>query len=127
MNIRLFTLCDGAYNYNGKLTIVGTIDNIKVLKFPAVVNFGIAIKVSFPPSEYGKKEMKVGIYSEEDSNPVIDEITFPSTEAQGKDGDEAKMAVAGNLTGVIFPKQGKYIVRLTVGNTQEILPFNVVK
>ena len=61
MVIDLFTLCDGAYNYNGKLTIVGTLDSISVPDVPAKVQFSIAMKLRFNPDEEGKHTLIVRI------------------------------------------------------------------
>lgn len=126
MNIRLFTLCDGAYNYNGKLTVVGTTDNIKVGRFPATVNIGIAVKVSFPPQEYGTKVMKIQIQDSGNMN-VLQEIVLPSTDAKSKEGEEARLALAGNIQGLNFDREGWYVVRLFINDDEYTLPFRVMR
>lgn len=124
MNIRLFTLCDGAYNYNGKLTVVGTVDNIKVQTTPISVSIGIAIKISFPPSEYGIKNLSIRIL-DVDNNSIMPDMSLPSTEARGQNGEEARIVIAGNLQGLSFQHEGDYHARLIVNDVFYDLPFRV--
>ena len=125
MNIRLFTLCDGAYNYSGKLTVVGTTDNIKVQKFPSSITIGLAIKVSFSPQEYGEKRVNIRILRK--NIDVIPPINLPPTVSKAKDNEEARLVIAGNLQNVVFGEEGTYIVLLSVNGTEFSLPFNVAK
>lgn len=126
MDIRLFTLCDGAYNYNGKLTIVGTTDNIKVPHFPATVSFGIAVKVSFPPQEYGTKNISLRIIDDSGVD-VLPELLLPPSDAKSKNGEEARLVLAGNMQSVNFVKEGEYCVLLNVSGQEVKLPFRVIK
>lgn len=126
MQVRVFTLCDGAYNYNGKLTIVGTTDNIKVQRTPASVSIGIAVKISFAPNEYGVKNIKVTI-TDNDGVEVLPALNLPPTEARSKGGEEARIVLAGNLQGLNFTHEGDYKVTLYVDDAEYFLPFKVVK
>lgn len=126
MQIRVFTLCDGAYNYNGKLTIVGTTDNIKVPRTPAIVSIGLAIKVSFEPNEYGEKRLSVKIIDSE-NNSVMTPLVLPPTEARARGGEEAKIVLAGNLQGLSVNNDGDYRVVLTINDEDYILPFKVIR
>lgn len=59
MRVELFTLCDGAYNYNGKMTIVGTLTNLGVPQVPVNVQLGLAMKIKVDPNESGTKQMMI--------------------------------------------------------------------
>ena len=54
MKIEFFTFCDGAYNYDGRLTIVGTYDDIKAQSFPWKTNMSFALKLLVSNDEAGK-------------------------------------------------------------------------
>lgn len=45
MTIELFSLCDGAYNYNGKLTIVGTLASLSPTSLPVRIKIGVAMRI----------------------------------------------------------------------------------
>ena len=75
MDIRVFTLCDGAYNYNGKLTIVGTVDHIKVSKVPAIASIGLALKVTNIAGGGEKKRITI-IFKTATGENMAPEIVF---------------------------------------------------
>ena len=51
MDLDIFTLCDGAYNYNGKLTLVGTYDQIVINNIPQTFRSSLAVKIKFLPDD----------------------------------------------------------------------------
>lgn len=51
MNIEVFTLCDGAFNYSGKLTIIGTYDQLNVQSVPISAKVSLAVKLCFDENE----------------------------------------------------------------------------
>lgn len=59
MTIELFTLCDGAYNYNGKLTIVGTLATMNPGSLPVRVKMGVAMRLRVENHETGEKDMHI--------------------------------------------------------------------
>lgn len=111
MKVELFTLCDGAYNYNGKLTIVGTMDTFTVSALPASVGFGIAIKVLLLPEDAGSHVLKVSFVNPDGSNhPGELNVNFdakPSVEP-------FHISLAANINGLPFHQDGihKVIVSL---------------
>ena len=53
MEYEIFTICDNAQNYNGKLVIVGTFDTVSSPKYPFVQElFSLAIKINCQTSEF---------------------------------------------------------------------------
>ena len=105
MEIRLFTLCDGAYNYNGKLTVVGTIDNIKVQRFPCSISIGVALKLVFAPNEVGDKHIVLDFINS-DNISILPPFDFQG-DVKIQDG-EGKIAIAGNINGVPIEREGIY-------------------
>lgn len=125
MNIRVFTLCDGAYNYNGKLTLVGTIDNIKAPKYPHNADVSLAIKVSFLPSENGEKIVCVR-FQDDAGNLLLPEMQSPKTKIESKDG-EGRLAMVVDLHGLPIPHEGDYKVILKINNDTFELPFKATR
>lgn len=115
----MFTLCDGAYNYNGKLTIVGTVDYIKVPKVPTVGSIGLAVKLVNDVPQVGKKLITINFKDSSGEN-MAPEITF---DAEIKD----KIVIAGNLNGLNIKDIGDCRVELKVCDQTFILPFKVTK
>ena len=122
MEVRVFTLCDGAYNYNGKLTIVGTVDHIKLPKVPVVATIGVAAKIVFDNTEAGEKRVSLSFVDDSDS-PIIPPIEF--TTRVDSDGF-GNFVLAGNINGLDIKKYGNYKVVLRIDDYTMDLPFKVV-
>lgn len=109
MNIELFTLCDGAYNYNGKLTIVGTLDVMNAESVPATAQIGIAMKLRFAPEESGKHQLTIRII-----NPEGDKIPPDfSLDMDIKPSEKGSLvALAVNAQGLSLDKFGDYTTKV---------------
>lgn len=118
MDIRVFTLCDGAYNYNGKLTIVGTVDHIKVPKVPTVGSIALAVKIANVVNN-GKQNISI-CFKTAAGEIMAPEILF---EAEAKE----QIVIAGNIAGLNIKELGDCLVELKIGTTVFTLPFKVVK
>ena len=53
MVIELFTLSDGAFNYNGKLTIVGALTTINLESLPSRVKTALAMRMRVYSEDVG--------------------------------------------------------------------------
>lgn len=119
MDIRVFTLCDGAFNYNGKLTIVGTVDHIKVPKVPVVASIGLAVKITNVGGGGEKKKISINFRTAAGES-MAPEIVF---EAETKE----QLIIAGNIDGLNIKELGDCVVEMKIGNNEFLLPFKVVK
>lgn len=119
MDVRVFTLCDGAYNYNGKLTIVGTVDHIKVPKVPAIASIALAVKIANVGGGGAKKSITINFKTAQGDN-MAPEIVF---EAETKE----QIIIAGNIDGLNIKELGDCVVELMIGEQLLTLPFKVVK
>lgn len=119
MDIRVFTLCDGAYNYNGKLTIVGTVDHIKVSKIPTLASIGLAVKITNVGGKGEKQAITINFKTAAGEN-MAPEISF---EAETKE----QVVIAGNIDGLNIRELGDCFVELKISDTLFTLPFKVVK
>lgn len=125
MVIDLFTLCDGAYNYNGKLTIVGTIDSITVPEVPAKIQFSIAMKLRFGTDEAGAHTLVVRIKDVNGKN-------IPPDMKLGLDIKPSDVStivsLAVNAQGLPFDKFGEYSVDVLVDDeVKGTYVFNIQK
>ena len=109
MKVELYALCQGAFNSNGQLTIVNTIDNFVVPSFPARVSFGLALKLYILPKEEGEKTLTISILDKE-NNSIIPPI--PASLHVDSYDKASHIAIALNLQNVLFEKPGAYDVHL---------------
>ena len=109
MKVELYALCQGAFNSNGQLTIVNTIDNFVVPTFPARISFGLALKLYILPEEEGEKTLSISILDKENKSVITPIVANLHIEYLGK---ASHIAIALNLQNVLFEKSGAYDVHL---------------
>ena len=109
MKVELYALCQGAFNSNGQLTIVNTIDNFVVPTFPARISFGLALKLYILPEEEGEKTLSISILDKENKSIITPIVANLHIEHLGK---ASHIAIALNLQNVLFEKSGAYDVHL---------------
>lgn len=111
MNLELFTLSEGAYNHNGHLTIVSTIDFVNSESFPVTLpSLGIAVRLEFFPDESGKHTISIQ-NKDEKGNKSLDmnvELNVPDSE------EKTIICMASNVNGIQFQQPGMYIFILSV-------------
>lgn len=121
MKVELFTLCEGAFNHQGRLTIVDTLDKLSASKFPCKFNLGIALKLGF------KDETWITDFQMSFKNAEKTLYTFKGKMPDPEEG-EGKLSFSANLTGLEFPSAGNYNLDFIIGD--EVLasyPFNVLQ
>lgn len=122
MKIELFTLCEGAFNTDGRLTIVNTFDDIKSDHFPLKYALGVALKVFIPKTECKDYELKLSIVSAD--NTILHEIKAPLKMSQNN--EDIHMALATNIQGIVFNAAGNYHVNVAFDNNNLLsYSFNV--
>ena len=110
MEVKIFTFCQGAFNDDGKLTIVGTFDDYFVSKFPAIVSFGLAIKLGLNEQDGGEKHISIKFL-----NPEGKEFLRAMTaDVQVPENIASNIAFATNIQGARFDMVGKYNCQLLV-------------
>lgn len=126
MKIEIFALCDAAAEYAGKLCLLGVFDTISAREFPFIhPHCSIALRIRFDRIEEGGHRLRISIV-DEDGNPIVPiiegniNINFPPN----------LFSVCGNtvldLSGLRFPKSGRYRIDLAVDNRLESsLPLTV--
>lgn len=109
MNIELFTLCDGAFNYNGKLTIVGTLSNVGVSEIPARLNIGVGVKLRLDPFETVGNKLGIMFYNPDGTKIPID----VNVDLDSKLTEEISyIALAVNIQGLPINQLGLHNAKL---------------
>ena len=126
IKVELFTLCQGAHNMNGNLTIVNTIDNIIVPSFPTRITFGLALKLYIQPEVEGNKLLLVSIVDKYKTD-----LKFPGIPCNlhvDKMSKPSHINIALNLQNVLFERAGHYNVHLEInGERLDDFEFEVIQ
>lgn len=124
MTIELFSLCDGAYNYNGKLTIVGTLNGIAVPQLPAQIKVSLAMRMRVGREDVGEKKMLIHFVNPEGKNLPVElavKLNIVPTEEP-----ESYITFAADIQGLPLEKEGHYRVNVSIDGEQiGDYPFNV--
>lgn len=120
MKIDIFTLCDSAQEYNGKLVIIGTFNNISAPQFPALhPGFSLVARIIFDETEKGIHQINFSIKKNDADIYIMppEQMTADTTETQGKD---ATINIVAKGDDIVIPAAGSYTVSLKVdGKTWE--------
>ncbi len=127
MEIEIFTLCDHAQDFNGKLVIVGTFDSISSSAYPFThAACSLAGRLRFSEKESGVHEFKIKLIDEDgiELYPAIE----GNIDVSKSVANYSTINFAINLGNLEFKKAGKYAIELYIDNEwQKGLPINVIK
>lgn len=128
METEIFTLCDFAQDSAGKLTIVGTFDQIGSKTFPVMhPACSLACRLRFSAKEAGVHEFKIRMVDSK-GQEVIPSIEGNINVAVPANAQYAAINIVGNLNQLKFEKEGRYSFELYVnGSWVTGLPLNLVK
>lgn len=115
MKIDIFTLCDGVYCYEDKLTIIGVYDVLRRLNLTATpIEINIAAHIVFDENECG--ENSIHIYGEdaESGMAVLDLNNNNFSITKREKLETGVLNVALSKIPVLFPRAGKYRFTLEV-------------
>ena len=119
LNIEIFTLCDAAADYQGRLNILGVFDTIFAAQFPAVHPFcSVALRIRFPSIEQGEHQLKMHIVDDDGT------LLMPPLEGKFKvemPGNSRMGAInlVLNLGQLRFAKLGEYSIDLAIDGRED--------
>lgn len=126
IKVEMFALCQGAHNMDGHLTIVNTMDDFIVSRFPARLTFGLAIKLYVRAGVEGDRLLSISFIDKsgyQQSFPVIktnlhiENLEKPS-----------HINIALNLQNVLFEKAGTYDIHLEIDDRRlDDFAFEVIQ
>ena len=114
MTIELFTLCDGAYNYNGKLTIVGTLTSLGVPRVPVNIQLGLAMKIKVASEESGTKQMTIRFVNPDGTNIPAD-LTVRLDLVPKK--ETSFISLAANVQNLPITQLGELTIKVLIDNS----------
>lgn len=119
MKIELFSVCDFAADYAGKLTVVGVFDTIFAKQTPVVhPHWCIAIKLRFEKIEEGEKRVRLSI-SDADGKNVLPAFEMPIVAKSPDDAPYSSVNIVANIGGAKLPSFGEYSVNLAIDGRHE--------
>lgn len=128
METEIFTLCDFAQDAGGKLTIVGTFDQISSASFPIVhPSCSLACRLRFSEKEKGTHHFKLRLIDSK-GGEIIPAIEGNINVGMPANNQYAAINIVGNLNQLKFEKEGRYSFELYLDDEWITgLPLNLVK
>ena len=113
MRIELFTLCDGAYNYNGKMTIVGSLTSLGVPKVPVNVQLGLALRIMVEPEESGMKNITIRFLNPDGSTLSAD--LTAQIDVKPKE-EKSYISLAANVQNLPLSQLGEHTIKIMMND-----------
>ena len=126
MDVEVFTLCDAAADYQGRLSILGIFDTIFAASLPAThPQCSVALRIRFSKVEEGKHSLTLHIV-DYDGKMIIPPLNGEfGIQLTGND-QHGTVNLVLNLQGLTFNRLGEYAVNLAIDSHElDTLPFLV--
>lgn len=115
MEYEIFTICDNAQNYNGKMVIVGTFDTIFGQDFPLTYEaFSLAVKINCPTQEFKDGKLQIFLKEKISGKNLCPPIT--TLIPLNPNVPEQVIALAVNFQKIVFLEPGKYTIEFHFNN-----------
>ncbi len=128
MEIEVFTLCDAAADYQGRLSILGIFDTIFAANLPAVhPHCAVALRFRVKKIEMGNHSLVLHIV-DDNGSLIIQELKGELAIQIPAENPVGTINLVLNLEGLTFNNYGEYAVNLAIdGHEMASLPFWVRK
>ena len=125
MEIEVFTLCDAAADYQGRLSILGIFDTIFAANLPALhPHCSVALRIRFSKVEEGKHNLTLHIV-DYDGNMIIPPLSGEFGIQLAGNDQHGTINLVLNLQGLKFQHPGEYAVNLVI-NREEKASFQLM-
>lgn len=127
MDIQVATLCDSAVDYNGKLCVIGTFDQIFARQVPVVhPQCSLAIRLCFKPGDEGQHKLGIA-FIDEDGQPLIKPFEPVMEVRLPQENIFITRNIVLNLQGLKFEKAGTHEIQISIdGQLLVSVPLRVV-
>ena len=127
MDIQVATLCDAAVDYNGKLCVIGTFDQIFARQVPVVhPSCALALRLCFKSGDEGQHKLGIA-FVDEDGQPIIRPFEPVMEVRLPQENIFITHNIVLNLQGLKFEKTGTHEVQISMdGQTICSVPLRVV-
>lgn len=117
MKIEIFTLCDHAADYGGKICISGAFDRVQGKEAPVTIrSCTVCARLRFDPSEEGAHKIRIS-FMDADAKAVVPALTGDITLRFGERDRTHTVNVIMNFHNLKLPNFGEYAVEFAVGTT----------
>jgi len=114
MKLEIFTLCDSAADYQGKLCILGAFDRVRVETAPTTVaHCAVACRLRFHRIEEGEHKIRL-TFADDDGKAVIKPIEASVSVKFGETTRSAMMNFVLHVNSLKLARFGEYTVDLAV-------------
>jgi hypothetical protein len=119
MRVELFTLCDYACEYSGKMIILGIFDTLFTRELPAVHHHcNVAARIRFERIEEGPKRIRLTV-CDADGRHVLPPIDMNFNASVPEGTHTSTLQVIGNINGLRLEHHGEYSLDLAVDSRHE--------
>ena len=124
MEVEIFTLCDAAADYQGRLSILGVFDTIFTVNLPALhPHCAVALRIRFSKIEEGKHSLALHIV-DNDGKMIIPPLNGEFGIQLAENDRHGAINLVLNLQGLSFNLYGEYAVNLAIDSLElKSLPF----
>jgi hypothetical protein len=124
VNVEIFTLCDAAADYQGRLSILGVFDTIFAPQLPARhPHCAVALRMTFERTEQGEHSLVLHIV-DMDGRFVVPELKGAFGVEIPEGSGRASVNLVLNLGQIQFDKYGEHAINIAVdGHQVGSLPF----
>ncbi len=124
MDIQIFTLCDNAQEYNGKLVIVGAFNELVFDKFPAIFpEMSVVARTIIEDEESECHAVELYAFKADTGKEALIPLFKTSLDTKGNMGQTVYSNLILRMNNVLIPEAGKYIIRFSIDDTTKEIPF----
>lgn len=124
MDIQIFTLCDNAQDYNGKLVIVGAFNELVFEKFPALYpEFTVVVRTIIEDENTEGHDVELSAFKADTGTEALLPRFNTRLDTKNIIGQTVYSNVILRVNNVQILEAGKYIIRFRIDNTVKEIPF----
>lgn len=120
MQLHILLIADHAYNDNltGKLYVLGAFSKIGMIEFPGRhEKMALVVRIGADVTDLTSEQLLTAILMDEDGEEIL-KLSTPFAIGIAPDGSRPHFDMIGELGGVVFPRPGKYVFRIYVGDDE---------
>ena len=126
MDVQIFTLCDSAQEYNGKLVIVGAFNEISFEKFPAIYpEMAVVARTIIEDEDAEGHDVELSARKSDTGKEALLPPLKTRLVTKGSLGQTVYSNLLLRMNNVAIPEPGKYILRFRIDDVVKEIPFIV--
>lgn len=119
MKIDILTVCDNAQEYNGKLVIVGALNEIVVPKVPAIIpELTVVARTIIEDEAAERHEIEITAFNATTGKDGLLPPFKTILETKGNTGKTVYSNVIVRMNNLTIPEAGKYVVKFRIDTSE---------